>query len=218
MNALAVLVPVGLVSAVLYFGNPDITKPPPPTPKPPPAPQCQQNGNEKIAARLLLAREGDHYTHVVKNGSNTMPLISDGVFAANSFEDTGPVVFRRDGERFAFIGVSGGATYILEYTSGALYPNIAERIDGVPEDKWVCYSPSGKYLVTLARQNKTWFLFVHDRDMPPDANPQFKKIPLAAKPSHLELEPANGNGQEGFRYEIDLGDMKQEIRSRFKNN
>lgn len=186
-----------------------------PTPAPTPAPpKCQQDTNAKeIAARLLLSPDGHHYTHLVPDPVGpAMQLISDGVIARDRFADAGPVVFHPKNDRFAFIGVYRGATFILEYNNGALYPNVAHPIQAAPANKWVCYSANGK-LVTLAKNNGRWLLLVRD-DAPQS---KFQEIPLAGQPSRLELLPPN-KGKEGFRYEIELDGMTQEIRIWFKTD
>lgn len=215
MNVLSVLVPVGLLSVVLYFGIPDTTDPPPATPKPVPAPTCGQNNNaKKIAAQFSLDKNQHHYTHLAADGSNPdMALITDGVIAAARFHDTGPIVYHPDGEHFAFIARHDSQMYLVEYESGALHPDIALPIDGAPDDqKWVCYTESGAYLVALARKNKTWFLLVHDEKTYSD----IREIPLAGKPLGLELVARNGKGKEGFRYEIEMDGIRQEIRNWFQ--
>ncbi len=183
------------------------------TPKPP---RCQQNDRAKeIAGRLILSSDEHHYAHLVQDKSDTsISLLTDGVMVEPRFSDVGPIVFHRDYTRFAFIGVSKGVTYVLEYASGAQHPRIAKQIQAAAKNKWVCYSESGNYLFTLAQQNNQWFLLVLDeRNL---QNTAFQEILLAAEPSALELLPPNSRGAEGFRYEIDLGGMTQEIRNWFK--
>ncbi len=200
-------------------GTPSPTQPTPtPTPTPIPSPTCQDNTRTyKIGDSPLYLRNQAHYAHLVQSGTSAeKPLVSDGVMAANQFSHVGPIVYRNDGKRFALIADTGGATYVLEYSDGAVHPNIAERIVVPLKSRWVCYSPSGKYLVTLAQNNQhAWYLLVHDTETAANAPEQFKKYLLAGEPLNPELVPSNGHGQEGFRYEVDLGNLKQEIRTWF---
>ena len=186
---------------------------PPPTPKPP---RCQQNDNAKeIAGQLILSPNERHYAHLVRDAQDrSIRLLTDGVMVETRFSDVGPIVYHRDNARFAFIGVSNGVTYVLEYANGAGHPRIAKHIQAATKNKWVCYSTSGNYLFTLAQQNKQWFLLVLDERN--SQNTTFQEIALAAEPNSLELLPPNAQGAEGFRYQIDLGGMTQEIRNWFK--
>ena len=214
MNVLAALVPVGLLGVVMYFGGLDPGKNPPTAPTPVPAPTCGQNNHaKKIAAQFSLDKNQQHYTHLAADDSNAdMALITDGTIAAARFHDMGPMVFRHDGLRFAFVARHGSQMYLMEYESGAQHPNIALPIDGAPVDyKWVCYTESGAYLVALARKNKTWYLLVHDEI----AYSAIREIPLAGEPLGLELVSRN-KGKEGFRYEIEMDGIRQEIRNWFQ--
>jgi len=205
---------LGLLALALFFcagcdpGTVEAQGKPTPVPTPEP-PKCQQDANARqIASRLLLSANGHHYTHLVLDGP-AMQLISDGVLARDRFTDAGPIVYHPKNDRFAFIGVNGGKLFVLEYNNGALYPNVAHPIQAAPANKWVCYSANGK-LVTLAKNNGRWVLLVRG-DAPQS---KFQEIPLAGQPSKLELLPPN-KSKEGFRYEIELDGMTQEIRNWF---
>lgn len=189
--------------------KPDDASAPEPTPKPP---TCQQKDNTREISRgMLLSPNQKHYAHFYQDdATRAIHLITDGVQVADRFEDIGPGVFHRSNQRFAFIGIKGGVTYILEYNNGSRYPNIAHRVQQAVQNKWVCYSDSGEYLVTLAQRNRQWLLLVRH------GASGFCEIPLPAEPTALELLPPNWQGAEGFTYQIDLGGIAQEIRNWFK--
>lgn len=183
-----------------------------PSPVPPPTiSSCAQNAMERSrTARFFSSRDQQHHAQILQQPSATgLALLNDEVITTDRFDDIGPIVYRPDGKRFAFIGVRKNVTYFLEYGAGEFSPRIAERMDPGSRDQWVCYSPSGEYLVLLASQNRAWFLFTYDAA----THGKYQTIALAGAPSNVEMQARNAQNEESIRYRVELDSMTQEIRT-----
>ncbi len=180
-----------------------------------PPPKCQQdNKTRQIGTRFLFNENENHYAHVVADPSDKRHLrvLTDGVFVRErfDFDSVGPLVYNPTGERFALIAAKSGQKYILEYASGGETPYIAEPIEDA-WNNWVCFGARGKNLFAIAKYNRQWHLFA--RAEKPGA--PFLRFPLNGDPSNLELLPAR-DGNEGFQYEVESGQLQMEIKSWLK--
>lgn len=180
------------------------------------SPRCQQdNKAREIGNRFLFSGKENHYAHHLPDAADNRyeRVISDGVFVRHRFDanSVGPIVFRPDGERFAFIAAKSNKKYILEYTVGSETPQIAEPIEKA-WNNWVCYGERGKYLFVIAKHKGLWFLDAHP-EMP---NAAFMRYPLNGDPSSAELIPGRGDGSEGFTYTLESDPAHMEINIWFK--
>jgi hypothetical protein len=163
LNTALVLLSVLIVGWALgYIHPPDrVTDASEPTPAPTAA-RCRTESATRAPGGVFVATNGAaHYTQIVPESDPRYERVqNDGAIISLRFDagSVGPIAFRPDGGRIAFVGSYTGQKYIFEYTVRGVTPLTIAPI----QQAWLnraCYTISGDYLAALAMQNGQWYLY-----------------------------------------------------------
>lgn len=200
-----------VVGSALTVATPEPTATPvPPTPTPFPMPKCPWKKPQIVVPRSITAPDSKTTVYIVPDETDPAleRIVTEGIRSDDSFEGISAVVFSPDKDRFAVMGRLDGQERVVEFMVGESYENfvdvVGDRTQMGDWNDWLCYSASGKFLMTLALENGQWFLLYNECDERDDV---FERVALQAKPTAIELLPPRGK-QEGISYKVKLSSIE----------